>query len=177
LFFDNLHIFVPTKLLEPMTKFKIISWILKIFICFYILGSMAITYSLYTFIDHIGTPAASPSNFIFSTGISIPLMLLFAAGLYFIHQSCIMFVKRSYFNSKSAVYLKKGSYILATTALIWIIINIVNLDFSKDNKEIFQLVEDISYNILWIVISLALLGVADIIKKGEKIKRENDLTI
>lgn len=159
-----------------MTKFKIISWILKISICLYILSGIAATYTLYIFLYKISIPVAPP-NIIFHTAVYIPLTILFATGLYFIHQSCIMFVKRSYFNLKSATYLKRGSYILAASAAAWLVIGIASLDLSEDRKELFHSFESISHNIFWIVISLALLGVADIIKKGENIKRENDLTI
>ena len=89
-----------------MTKFKIISWILKIFISFYILGSITVAYSIYRLLSD------APDTII-----------------------------------------------------------------SKDNKEILNSFENISHNIFWIVISFALLAVADIIKKGENIKLENDLTI
>lgn len=156
-----------------MTKFKIISWILLLLILANFAGIAMDAYMIY----RSGYDPSIPRFPVRPFYIGIAGMFVSSAGLYCLLRSCTVFLRRGYFNSKSATYLKRGSYILAAKALAWLVIGITNLDFSQDRQDLFHSFESISHNIFWIVISLALLGVADIIKKGENIKRENDLTI
>jgi len=157
-----------------MTKFKILSWILKLFILFHILAFVMSAYTIYLL---SGVTEVDVKKVIFSTLLYMPLGVLFAIGLYYIHQSCIMFLKRGYFNLKSSLYLKRGGYILGASALLSICSSVINHGNLTDLKAIQNFSENITYNILWLVVSFALIATTDILKKGVNLKRENDLTI
>lgn len=157
-----------------MTKFKILSWILKVFISFYILTIVSIIFATFVMQSAI---EPVPRNIILSMYEPLPLFLIFAIGLYYIHQSCIMFLKRGYFNLKSVIYLKRGDYILGASALLGLCNSFIYHKPLNEKKAILDFIEKLSYNLLWLVIAFALIAIADIIKKGVNLKRENDLTI
>jgi hypothetical protein len=159
-----------------MTKFKILKWALKLFI-----SLCLFTIAVNIFILFMVTADDYPlKNFkIGSYLFSIASSLLLIIGLFFIHQSITFFIRRGYFNLKSASHLKKGGYILAVKALLSFLLAAVNFDsqvFEKANKNI-SFVSDINANLTLLTIGFALIAVSDIIKKGNKIKQENDLTI
>lgn len=90
-----------------------------------------------------------------------------------------MFVSRGYFNGKSALYLKRGGYILITHVLARLIIAVINTDDSTFNANpgLKDFLSGMSSNITVLIIAFSLIAVSDIIKKGNKLKQENDLTI
>jgi len=157
-----------------MTKFKILTWILKLFILLHVVAFAMSAYTIYLL---SGVTEVDVKKSIISTLLYMPLGVLFAIGLYYIHQSCIMFIKRGYFNLKSGLYLKRGGYILGASAMLSICSSVINHENLTDLKAIQNFSENIIYNILWLVVSFALIATTDIIKKGEKLKQENDLTI
>lgn len=127
--------------------------------------------------DTFGPSAAPGVNLKLS--VSVISMMLFATGLYIIYKSCVMFINRGYFNAKSALYLKRGAYILilkAVLSIVWISIHI-NTNTFDDKESQSELVLGISREITFLIIGFAIITVSDIVKKGENIKRENDLTI
>lgn len=158
-----------------MKKFKILSWILKLFICIYILGSLANGYAIHILYDN-SIPSVSP-NVIFHFASSILLALILTIGFYFIQQSCAMFIQRGYFNSKSALYLTRGGYIIAATAILSFILLLTKLEIPVETKSIANIITNVGYNTMLLIVGFALVAVSDIIKKGESIKLENDLTI
>lgn len=159
-----------------MTKFKILSWILKLFICIYILGSLANGYTIHILLYDNSVPSVSP-NVIFHFASSILLTLILTIGFYFIQQSCVMFIQRGYFNSKSALYLTRGGYVMAATAVLSFILLLIKLEIPVETKAVANIITNVGYNTMLLIVGFALIAVSDIIKKGENIKLENDLTI
>ena len=157
-----------------MTKFKIIKWILKFFIALFLFLIAVNISALYTILYDSSVPKATVTLLC----TSIPITLMFVIGLYYIHQSCTMFIRRGYFNTKSAQYLSTGGYIMMFKAIISLILVAVFLDPKKDTIELIRNLEsNISFNIILIIIGLSLVAISDIIKQGEIIKTENDLTV
>ena len=72
-----------------MTKFKIIRWILKFFISLFLLLIAANTSAIYTILYDSSVPKATVTLLC----TSIPITLLFVIGLYYMHQSCTMFIR------------------------------------------------------------------------------------
>ena len=157
-----------------MTKFKIIRWILKFFISLFLLLIAANTSAIYTILYDSSVPKATVTLLC----TSIPITLMFVIGLYYIHQSCTMFIRRGYFNTKSAQYLSTGGYIMMIKAIISLILIAVFFDAKKDTIELIRNLEsNVSFNTILIIIGLSLVAISDIIKQGEIIKTENDLTV
>ncbi|PZR13644.1 MAG: hypothetical protein DI539_19320 [Flavobacterium psychrophilum] len=161
-----------------MTKFKILKWALLIFIIAYFAAIVFNIKLIYDLKYDIGTPPA-PQGVIFKISCNSILGLLFTFGLYYVYKSCTTFISRGYFNGKSALYLKRGGYILTINALIRFIIIALTVDDStfNANPELKDFLSGMSSNITVLIIAFSLIAVSDIIKKGNKIKEENDLTI
>lgn len=161
-----------------MTKFKILSWVLIPVIVINIAASVLMAYSIYNYSGTI-TINGTHQDVVLRLSAAIVMMMLFAAGLYFIYKSCIMFMNRGYFNTKSALYLKRGAYILifkALLGLIWISAH-VETSILADKESQFDFISGMSKDITLLIIGFAIIAVSDIIKKGNKLKQENDLTI
>jgi hypothetical protein len=161
-----------------MTKFKILKWALLLFIIGN-LAAIAINLKLiYDYRYDIGKPIPPP-GLILKLSYYIAITMLFTSGLYYIYRSCAMFVSRGYFNGKSAFYLKRGAYILIATVLVRLVITAVNTDDSTFDKDLGlkDFLSGMSSNITLIIIAFSLIAVSDIVKKGSKLKEENDLTI
>ncbi len=161
-----------------MTKFKILSWFLLSLIMLSLAGIGITAYLIYDFLYDISIHA-TPPNLISKFSRNIVLTLIFTTGLYFIYKSCTMFISKGYFNIKSAIYLKRGGYILTTKALlglIWTAVNLDQYDLAKKESQ-FSLYSGVSANITLLIIGFAIVAVSDIIQKGANIKQENDLTI
>ncbi|RWX00218.1 DUF2975 domain-containing protein [Flavobacterium cerinum] len=153
-----------------MRKFKILRWAIQLFITICILGICSNIY-IYYILSSEPIPALSVD--ITPYLVSMLNVLLLITGLWYIHQSFTFFIQRSFFNFKSALYLSKGGYIIAATGIISFTYNMTKLA-GKSREE---LITNIILNCLMLIIGFGLTAVADIIKKGESIKQENDLTI
>lgn len=153
-----------------MTKFKILKWAIKLFIAISLLGICSNMY-IYYILSSEPIPALSVDFAPYL--VSMLNVLLLITGLWYIHQSFTFFIKSNFFNFKSALYLSKGGYIIAITGIISFTYDMFKLtDTSKED-----LITNIVLNCLMLIIGFGLTAVADIIKKGESIKLENDLTI
>jgi len=155
-----------------MTKFKILQWALKLFICLYLTGIVCTIYFIYT----TSFNPMVPSIYIYHFYASIASMLLSASGLYFLQKSCSMFIERSYFNSKSELYLKRGGIILMASAILGFVLDFTPKE-SASKENLSNVASKIGYNTTLLIMGFAIIAVADIIKKGVNLKRENDLTI
>lgn len=160
-----------------MTKFKILKWALLLFTIANLISIILGIYLILYYNTEIQDTELR-AGVIRANSYNIILTLIFTFGLYFIYRSCVMFISRGYFNSKSALYLKRGGYILAISAILDFIRTlpklIIFLTAEKKPK-----VDSIHINssITLVIIGFALVAASDIIKKGNKIKQENDLTI
>lgn len=160
-----------------MTKFLILKWALLLFT---IANLVSIVLSVYLIIFYYADIEDTElrSGVINKTSYNSVLTLIFTFGLYFIYRSCAMFISRGYFNSKSALYLKRGGYILAISALLNFIIALPRLVIflsAKANSKENPI--NINSSITLLIIGFALVAASDIIKNGNKLKQENDLTI
>gem|GEM_PF-2361829 len=157
-----------------MTKFKIIRWALKLFISCQLLNIVTLICVAYEIHYDISIPSVPVHLLCFNALLSG----LFTVGLYFIHQSCNMFLIRGYFNLKSALYLNRGGYILMAVTLLSLIKTCI---YINPTKALALLINDfgssIIYDIMFLIVGLSLVALSDIIKEGEIIKTENDLTL
>jgi len=157
-----------------MTKFKIIRWALKLFISCQLLNIVTLICVAYEIHYDISIPSVPVRLLCFNALLSG----LFTVGLYFIHQSCNMFLIRGYFNLKSALYLNRGGYILMAVTLLSLIKTCI---YINPTKALALLINDfgssVIYDIMFLIVGLSLVALSDIIKEGEIIKTENDLTL
>jgi len=157
-----------------MTKFKIIRWALKLFISCQLLNIVTLIYVAYEIHYDISIPSVPVRLLCFNALLSG----LFTVALYFIHQSCNMFLIRGYFNLKSALYLNRGGYILMVVTLLSLIKTCI---YINPTKALALLIKDfgssIIYDLMFFIVGLSLVALSDIIKEGEIIKTENDLTL
>lgn len=161
-----------------MTKFKILSWILIPLIIANIAASMLMVSVIYKNLYDIGYPAAPP-GVNFNLSVSIVFMMLFATSLYLIYKSFIVFMDKGYFNAKSALYLTSGGYILIAIAFFGLLFTIIDFDMDAfaERESKSHYISVICEKITLFIVGFAIIAVSDIIKKGNKIKQENDLTI
>lgn len=152
-----------------MIKFKILRWALRLFLLICLIGIASNSYLTYMFRSENLKSQSELQHFY----ISSAMIVLLSTGLYLVHQSFTSFIKRSFFNRKSAVYLSSGGYILAATGLIGFVMDIIRWNALSESS----LITNIAANTMLLLIGFGLTAVSDIIKKGENIKRENDLTI
>ncbi|MNK40244.1 hypothetical protein D3C87_588890 [compost metagenome] len=153
-----------------MLKFKILRWALKIFICLCILGISSNMYIIYlSNSEDIPLVKMEITSFFISTAT----ILLLTTSLFFIHQSFTSFLKKSFFNLESASHLTKGGYLLAITGLMCFTIDMTKLSTISQ----YTFIVNTSTNCLLLIVGFGITAIADIIVKGENIKRENDLTI
>lgn len=152
-----------------MIKFKILRWALKLFITLCLLIFAGNSYAVYSLqSENLKTPSELLHFYIADAMIALLII-----GLYLIHQSFTSFMRRSYFNSKSAIYMSSGGYVLAAIGLAGLVIDLTGLNSLPDSGLIMTIIA----NCMLLLIGFGLTAVSDIIKKGENIKRENDLTI
>lgn len=155
-----------------MKKIKILNWSLIIFLILGvigIIGNFVILIFDKTSFETIYTDTQFGINlFYFRNGLTC--LLLF--GLYQVQQSLSSFIKNSFFNSKSAKFLKKGGSILI---LFGVLSGINNLFYLNNTPE--NIITNYMMYAMIILIGIGLLAVSDIINKGEIIEQENMLTI
>ncbi|TRW22862.1 DUF2975 domain-containing protein [Flavobacterium zepuense] len=135
-------------------------YILGIFLSFYLIWDSAIIRNSYKMYGYIGY-------------VNILMGFLFLYGLYQIQRSIAASIESNFFSFKSAIYLKRGGYVLLAYTIIATIKTILLMDVMK--TEI--LISNSSEHGVLFIVSIGLLAVADIIKNGTRIKQENDLTI
>jgi hypothetical protein len=81
------------------------------------------------------------------------------------------FKKESVFNPKSAAQLKRGGIVMMVYSVIKIALGIVDFKLKGES------VSDLSINITYLIVSLTILIIAEIIAKGSALQEENNLTI
>ena len=134
--------------------------VLGIFLNFYLIWDSADIRHIYKKHGYIGY-------------VNIPLGFLFLYGIYQIQRSIASSIKSNFFSFESAVFLKRGGYVLLAYTVISTIKTILLMNVMK--MEI--LISNSSEHGVLFIVSIGLLAVADIIKNGTRIKHENDLTI
>lgn len=66
---------------------------------------------------------------------------------------------------------------MVITAILSFILLLTKLEIPVEAKSITNIISNVGYNAMLLIVGFALIAVSDIIKKGESIKLENDLTI
>lgn len=156
-----------------MTKIKILSLTLKLFIWIYMTGIVCLLYFIYTTSLNPEIPSVYQLYFCNSVFSSIA----FIVAIYFLEKSCSLFIERTYFNHKSKLYLKRSGIILMALGT-WGLASSFAIPETISMESLFKnFSSNIGSNITLFIIGFGLLAIADIIKKGEKLKQENDLTI
>ena len=155
-----------------MKKIKILNSSLIIFIA---LGVISIITNFgmmiydYQYIEMIYSKSGfGMISFYIMNGLTFMLLL----GLYQVQQSFSSFIKNSFFNSRSALYLKKGGFILIINGILSGVNNLY-----PSNKSVESLITNYMMYAMIILIGIGLMAVSDIVSKGEIIEQENLLTI
>lgn len=155
-----------------MIKFRILNYILILVVALCLLGVLLLAFMLYTFYSR---PEFGPDELTIAW-VALIKVLLLTIAFSFTKQGIGNFLREGYFNAKSARFLTIAGYIMAISSLITLIFNFTEITYvDKDSVASYSI--EIIYDIIVLLIGLALLGVTDIIKKGTAMKLENDLTI
>jgi hypothetical protein len=155
-----------------MKKIKILNWSLIIFIVLGTIGLLGNIAQLLFEKQAFEKIYANKSFGINSAYIMIALTGSLLFGLFQVQQSFSYFIKNSFFNSKSAILLKKGGFILILNGILS---GVNNLFFH--NKSVDSLITNYMMYAMIVLIGIGLMAVSDIINKGEIIEQENLLTI
>lgn len=161
-----------------MIKFKILRWVLLLLIATNLVN---VGYTISMLYDSAYSPAIPR----FSREITIFLYIMIlrtlvtTTGLYFLQRSCAKFIREGYFNTKSRRSMTIGGWIITGEAAI----TLIRIAFSykplqlEEAQRTFSFYNGISFSILMLIMGFSIVAAADILKKGERIKNENDLTI
>lgn len=157
-----------------MKKVIILNWILKIFIAILILAIPINQCLRYNISNEALTVLYKDSVF----GNYTPYIILLRIAVVIIallntQKALKAFIKDGYFNLKSSLRLKRSGSLLLIISIIGLIISILDMKQSSER----DLLLDIIIYLLIVAISLGLLAFADVIKKGNIIEIENNLTI
>lgn len=157
-----------------MKKIIILNWVLKIFIGILIL-SIPVDHCLrYNMSDEALTLIYKDSVFgNYSPYIMLLRISILIIALFNIQKGLQGFIKDGYFNFKSSERFKISGYLLLIISIIGIIINLLGM---KQSSEI-EILSDIIMYLLLIAIGVGLLAFSDVIKKGNVLEDENNLTI
>lgn len=116
------------------------------------------------------------SQFIFgyyTQYVGMAISVLTFVGLFYTHKALLNTIKGGYFNEKAASYFLKASYLFLSSGICSFIFNLLLFQ----NSEEVMLFTGMSKDFLLMLLGFGLLIVADILKNGNSIKIENDLTI
>jgi hypothetical protein len=157
-----------------MKKIIIVNWILKIFIGLLIFAIPIDECLRYDLTTQEITLMYKESPF----GNSTPYLILIWISLLItaivnIHNGLTAFIKDGYFNLRSSKQFIISGYLLIIIGASAIIFSMLYI--TETPRE--QTLIDIIIDLLLLGIGIGLLAFADVIKKGNKIETENNLTI
>ena len=157
-----------------MRKIIILNWVLKIFIGLLILAIPINECLRYNMSSEEITIIYKESIF---GNLSPYIMLLRIVVLILtilnIQKGLQAFIKEGVFNFKSSERFKRSGYLLLLLSVSGIIIRLLGM--SQTPKD--QILSDIIMYLLLLAIGIGLLAFSDVIKKGNIIETENNLTI
>lgn len=157
-----------------MKKIIILNWVLKIFI-----GLVVVAIPINEYLRHnISNEALSviykDSVFgYYSPYIMLLRILISIIALLNIQKGLRGFIKDGYFNFKSSAKFKISGYLLLMISIVGITISLLG---TKQTSET-EILSDIIIYLLLIAIGIGLLAFSDVIKKGNVLENENNLTI
>lgn len=94
-------------------------------------------------------------------------------ALFNIQKGLQAFIKEGFFNFKSSEKFNRSGYLLLLLSVFGIIIRLLGMNQSPKEK----ILSDIILYLLLLAIGIGLLAFSDVIKKGNIIETENNLTI
>ncbi|MFV8368672.1 hypothetical protein [Flavobacterium sp. LB2R40] len=109
----------------------------------------------------------------FSPYIMLLQIVILILAILNIQKGLQAFIKEGLFNFKSSERFKRSGYLLLLISVFGIIIRLLNMNHSPED----QILSDIIMYLLLLAIGIGLLAFSDVIKKGNIIETENNLTI
>ena len=157
-----------------MKKIIILNWVLKIFIGILILAIPINECLRYNLSNEAITLMYKDSIFgNFSPYIMLARIAILIFALFNIQKGLQAFIKEGFFNFKSSERFKKSGYLLLIISIFGSIISLLEMNSSAKGE---TLSDSIMY-LLLLSIGVGLLAFSDVIKKGNSIETENNLTI
>jgi hypothetical protein len=157
-----------------MKKIIILNWALKIFIGILILAIPINECLRYNISNEALTLTYKESIFgNYSPYIMLLRIAVLILALFYIQKGLQAFIKEGFFNLKSSERFKRSGYLLLALSVFGIIIRLLSLNQSPED----QILSEIIMYLLLLAIGIGLLAFSDVIKKGNIIETENNLTI
>ncbi|TDE05978.1 DUF2975 domain-containing protein [Flavobacterium sandaracinum] len=157
-----------------MKKIIILNWVLKIFIGILLLAIPINECLRYNLSNEAITVMYKDSLFgHFSPYIMLVRIVIVLFALFNIQKGLQAFIKEGFFNIKSSDRFNRSGHLLLLLSVSGIIISLLVMYQSPEE----QTLSDIIMYLLLLAIGIGLLAFADVIKKGNTIETENNLTI
>jgi hypothetical protein len=157
-----------------MKKITILNWVLKIFIGILILAIPINECLRYNMSNEALTLVYKDSVFgNYSPYVMLLRISILIIALLNIQKGLQGFIKDGYFNFRSSERFKISGYLLLMISVTDITISLLGM---KQSSETEMIANTVMY-LLLIAIGIGLLSFSDVIKKGNVLKAENDLTV
>lgn len=157
-----------------MKKIIILNWVLKIFIALLILAVPINEVLRYNLSNEAITLMYKDSIFgNFSPYVMLMRIAILIFALFNIQKGLQGFINEGFFNFKSSERFNRSGYLLLVLSVSGIIITLLGMNQSKDVETLSNIIIDL----LLLAIGIGLLAFSDVIKKGNSIETENNLTI
>lgn len=155
-----------------MNKIKILRYAIIVFMVLMGIGLLEITF-FYIFrhqdsVRFIESQQFGELTFYISSFLSV----LFITGLFYTQKMLGLFSKNLCFDSKSIAAIKKAGMLFIAFSVLSILKNIFET-FPPVGSQLL----DYLLNFTFLLIGFGMLSFADVLKKGNKIQEENELTI
>lgn len=157
-----------------MKKIIILNWVLKIFIALLILAVPINEVLRYNLSNEAITLMYKDSIFgNFSPYVMLMRIAILIFALFNIQKGLQGFINEGFFNLKSSERFNRSGYLLLVLSVSGIIIILLGMNQSQDVETLSNIIMDL----LLLAIGIGLLAFSDVIKKGNSIETENNLTI
>jgi hypothetical protein len=157
-----------------MKKIIILNWVLKIFIGLLILAVPINEVLRYNLSNEAITLMYKDSIFgNFSPYVMLMRIAILIFALFNIQKGLQGFINEGFFNFKSSERFNRSGYLLLVLSVSGIIITLLGMNQSQDVETLSNIIMDL----LLLAIGIGLLAFSDVIKKGNSIETENNLTI
>lgn len=157
-----------------MKKIIILNWVLKIFIALLILAvpiNEVLRYNLSNEAINLMYKDSIFGNF--SPYVMFLRIAILIFALFNIQKGLQGFIKEGFFNFKSSERFNRSGYLLLVLSVSGIIITLLGMNQSQEVETLSNIIIDL----LLLAIGIGLLAFSDVIKKGNSIETENNLTI
>jgi len=155
-----------------MKKLLILRYLIIVFMVLMIVGLSEIIYHYLFNYKELSILFEEGTFGIFTFYIGLFLSVLFVLGLFYTQKMLALFYKNLYFDLKSIGFMKKAGFCFVLFSVLSLIKNGFQ-SFESINSQLFDYL--LTFTIL--LIGFGMLAFTDILKKGNKIQEENDLTV